>query len=126
MLILQFGTIHAPVFSALGVHVCYLGHLGGYYESSDWVPFESDTHSLLGMPNPPHLKQHLLYLAASVFYFLVGFCSKERKGQKKKTNTQLLMKHSQEESTCIISFKKMSIPTHLNKKNNLMFYLLNT
>ena len=106
MLILQFGTIHAPVFSALGVHVCYLGHLGGYHENSDWVPFEQQTpgkatghvgYSLITWDAESalfaRLKQHLLYLAVSVFYFSKAFCSKERKGYKKKTNTHLLMKH---------------------------------
>ena len=69
------------------------------------------------------LKQHLFFLAASLFYFSMAFCSKERKGQKKNTNAQLLMKHSQVERTCMISFKKMSISTHLNKKtqSNVLF-----
>ena len=120
------------LFSALGVHVCYLGHLGGYCENSDWVPFEQETpgkdtghvgYALITWDAEcalfVRLTQHLFYLAASVFYFSMAFCSKERKGQKKKTNAQLLMKHSQVERTCMISFKKMSIPTHLNKKKTI-------
>ena len=93
------------LYLALGVHVCYLGHLGGYHENSDWVPFEQQTpekdtghvgYSLITWDAEStlfaRLKQHLLYFAVSVFYFSEAFCSKERKGQKKKTNNAIKIK----------------------------------
>ena len=58
---------------------------------------------------------------------LGGILLKRKKRSEKENKYTIAFEASQEERTCMVSFKKMSIPTHLNKKNNnLMFYLLNT